>query len=653
MKDYIMNTKETNKKVDEIRYIYQYTNKNAEETVSKYNLFNKKVDGSGTLSEYTNKHDKETSSKSNFNNKRVDELSTESRHNNEYEQNMLKNTYEGSKKHNVKLLAKHRYYNKSEVKLYIKGMLINSINKNTTEFCDNLSKEKHQDDFNKLICNCSINNFASNKKTCNCCNFVDNDKNEFYNENNGNLIKNDLMNSSNLFKNDLINGANLKKTFKLINEFNITNETNPTGNETMKTSNYIKKIIDKYFNTTEQQHIHNIINYNIKGGKKTRSKLFSSVLKKLVNKQSPIIEFLIEVLQGSFCIVDDIMDNSECRRGSVCWYRKIGMVAIKDAMLIVNLIYKILGDLDLEITLPLESNDKLKDKNNTNVKNEFYDTKIRTVEMNDKIKEAQISNKKYWKKTFYEIKNINTFGDFNAKDLKFLKSDSCQNYNDDSMQEKQNNVKAIINKNKSEIKNDHVNNIEKCKNDYKNYRIEIQNIFLNIILKTCLGQTQDSQKIDTSNQENIIKNVTLNNYKQLCYSKNGPYTFYMPIKLAYICARKKEPKNLMYICENLGLLHQMRDDFLNFFPEISGKSDNDLEERKLTFFICKLVDEGENLKNYFNGGDVGIVREKIQRLLDGFDNEENKVIDIIKGYSNVENQEIVDMCLSLFLRIGK
>ena len=53
---------------------------------------------------------------------------------------------------------------------------------------------------------------------------------------------------------------------------------------------------------------------------------------------------LIFQFQGSYLVLDDIMDNSEFRRGQPCWYRhnNIGLAAINDGNLLELCVYELL-----------------------------------------------------------------------------------------------------------------------------------------------------------------------------------------------------------------------------------------------------------------------------------------------------------------------
>lgn len=119
-------------------------------------------------------------------------------------------------------------------------------------------------------------------------------------------------------------------------------------------------------------HVIDMINYNIVGGKGFRGMTFIFACNKLSNispslptfsSPSPPFSFsldhhhqldnkrhhdiywlamAIEILQISFLIADDIMDNSETRRGKPCWYKRVGMSAINDSLLLQALVFRLI-----------------------------------------------------------------------------------------------------------------------------------------------------------------------------------------------------------------------------------------------------------------------------------------------------------------------
>jgi farnesyl diphosphate synthase len=112
---------------------------------------------------------------------------------------------------------------------------------------------------------------------------------------------------------------------------------------------------DSAFDFTEdsRQWLDKMLDYNVLGGKLNRglSVVDSYKLLKEGKELTDDEVFLacalgwcIEWLQAYFLVLDDIMDNSQTRRGQPCWYKipKIGMIAVNDGVLLRNHIPRIL-----------------------------------------------------------------------------------------------------------------------------------------------------------------------------------------------------------------------------------------------------------------------------------------------------------------------
>ncbi|TPX57147.1 hypothetical protein PhCBS80983_g04020 [Powellomyces hirtus] len=99
-------------------------------------------------------------------------------------------------------------------------------------------------------------------------------------------------------------------------------------------------------------HVKNMLNYTVPGGKLNRGLTVPSALRSLLKRdltkeelfKSQVLGWCIELLQAFFLISDDIMDGSITRRGQPCWYKQptIGMIAINDAFICEGAIYRLL-----------------------------------------------------------------------------------------------------------------------------------------------------------------------------------------------------------------------------------------------------------------------------------------------------------------------
>ncbi|CAB3408373.1 unnamed protein product [Caenorhabditis bovis] len=93
-----------------------------------------------------------------------------------------------------------------------------------------------------------------------------------------------------------------------------------------------------------QYRTRNLFDSTVLGGKYSRAALCVEATRALqphLKQGTPELNAVVEsactleIIQSFYLIVDDIMDNSETRRGNTCWYRRegVGMSAINDAFI--------------------------------------------------------------------------------------------------------------------------------------------------------------------------------------------------------------------------------------------------------------------------------------------------------------------------------
>lgn len=103
------------------------------------------------------------------------------------------------------------------------------------------------------------------------------------------------------------------------------------------------------------EHINKMIQYSIHGGKCARGILTASSFLELTGYTAGdhmydvgfILGWAIEFLQAAFLIADDLMDQSQTRRGKQCWYLTdgVGDNAVNDTLIMENLVYVIIDSL--------------------------------------------------------------------------------------------------------------------------------------------------------------------------------------------------------------------------------------------------------------------------------------------------------------------
>jgi len=100
------------------------------------------------------------------------------------------------------------------------------------------------------------------------------------------------------------------------------------------------------------KYIQEMMDYNVPHGKLTRGLTVISTLKSLKGdkftpvdfRRAAVLGWCVEWLQAMFLVMDDIMDESETRRGQPCWYLKpeVKMNAINDGLILEAHIYLML-----------------------------------------------------------------------------------------------------------------------------------------------------------------------------------------------------------------------------------------------------------------------------------------------------------------------
>lgn len=106
---------------------------------------------------------------------------------------------------------------------------------------------------------------------------------------------------------------------------------------------------------SEVKWVRDMLEYNVKGGKMNRGLMVvvsGDLILKAQGKQVDsdmltklaVLGWCIEWLQAWLLVADDIMDDSETRRGQPCWYKKerVGKIAINDAFMIEMLVFRTL-----------------------------------------------------------------------------------------------------------------------------------------------------------------------------------------------------------------------------------------------------------------------------------------------------------------------
>lgn len=102
------------------------------------------------------------------------------------------------------------------------------------------------------------------------------------------------------------------------------------------------------------EYLGRLFDENVPGGKLNRGATVVETVRLICGSQQTcdeqllfkagILGWCIEMLQAFFLIEDDIMDQSETRRGKICWYKRneVGLDAINDGCLTESLVFQLL-----------------------------------------------------------------------------------------------------------------------------------------------------------------------------------------------------------------------------------------------------------------------------------------------------------------------
>lgn len=118
-------------------------------------------------------------------------------------------------------------------------------------------------------------------------------------------------------------------------------------------SNYSNESTNNLYLQRILSHFKDVVSYNICDGKKLRGTTVIDTIRALSSdstdqsllKQSAVLGWCIELIQGSFLVADDLMDHSLTRRGKPCWYLTVKEKewAVNDAFYLFSCTFTLLN----------------------------------------------------------------------------------------------------------------------------------------------------------------------------------------------------------------------------------------------------------------------------------------------------------------------
>jgi len=104
------------------------------------------------------------------------------------------------------------------------------------------------------------------------------------------------------------------------------------------------------------QWLSEMMDYNVPGGKLNRGLTVIDVQRTLMQStkgrdlthyeiaRASVLGWALEFLQAFFLVADDVMDDSQTRRGQPCWYKipKVGIIAVNDSFLLESFVFTLI-----------------------------------------------------------------------------------------------------------------------------------------------------------------------------------------------------------------------------------------------------------------------------------------------------------------------
>ena len=106
----------------------------------------------------------------------------------------------------------------------------------------------------------------------------------------------------------------------------------------------LKSAISQISLQIKDPHFLNVIKNNVSNGKLIRGNMVLSISQELNSdlQNASLLGASVEYLQASYLILDDIMDQSDYRRGKLAWHKQVGLSAINDGIFLREIIHSTL-----------------------------------------------------------------------------------------------------------------------------------------------------------------------------------------------------------------------------------------------------------------------------------------------------------------------
>jgi farnesyl diphosphate synthase len=193
---------------------------------------------------------------------------------------------------------------------------------------------------------------------------------------------------------------------------------------------------------------------------------------------------------------------------------------------------------------------------------------------------------------------------------------------------------------------------------------EIRSLFFDAAFKTLAGQTQDTLAGETKDRgmrstsfSDAKKLYSMERYRGLVDCKTSVYSIYLPIALTYMVSGRPVPETLWRFSSKAGFYFQFKDDTVNYLPSVSGKTGNDLEEKKVTWYTCSIVESAateedrKDIMSYLLDDAHDGIYPKIQRLLSRAKDVEEEMVRELREIIDASTKECYTYLIELLRSI--
>ncbi|XP_011872479.1 PREDICTED: farnesyl pyrophosphate synthase-like [Vollenhovia emeryi] len=189
--------------------------------------------------------------------------------------------------------------------------------------------------------------------------------------------------------------------------------------------------------------------------------------------------------------------------------------------------------------------------------------------------------------------------------------------------------------------------VQKPKDKYNRYITYNTKVFLQVVLKTSIGQFLDLITTNFGKNPNLDL-FTTDLYNSIAEYKTAYYAYFVAITVAMHFAGIKDPemfRQAIPVSLKIGQLLQIQDDYLDCFgdPNVCGKDGTDIQNGKCTWFITRALQHTTPQQRKILEECYGVADpEKVKRVKQLFTD-----LNLLDAYLTYENEQYNQLNVSI------